>query len=659
MFKSVLSSLMLFLSVIDVVYAACDPATTNPTDCVCAIDLNGDGQIADANEMQQCSNLADGGLCGLDKQNCVLEPPPPQPAPGYYCPLTGLTDGCSQGAHNYVIDPATLGYAAGQPADFQANYTLGNFYQSAVNANLNNWNTAITCEQPNLSTGKIDTEICTNPPAPDPIAAPGYYCPLTGQTTGCFRGLHAYSIDPYTFELHLGPRSPNYNDFQALSVGTNYQNLINTSPANFMTAISCQSGGATELCSSPPPEPGSWQCPISGGTACTTGEFASVYNQSTSVYPYIYYDWLLKWPNATQSFIDATNGVYPTDGWSTAISCSNSTTQEVDLCKWVVPPPPTVTEPSTLVLEPEPTPPPPQSPPTYGCPDGVSQCIADETDGVQRCSPTQCADASLTVDSTPISTSLYEDDAGYDQNGNCLGDTYIFNGRAMRCHPKSIKTYFRNCCSNSLVGDTIPENVGAQAEMALKIEGITIAATVMYAAAEATATAVASGWGASASAGAGYAAAGESVNSLLGGWNLAFLSVAALNYLYSNACDQLDFETVLLKKSGFCYEYGTRCISSSALLGCLKKQTTFCCFNSKLARIVVEQGRTQLPQVDWGTVSQPNCRGFTPVEFQSLDFSRIDLSEYYGFIKSEIEQNLPDMQQTIETDVQQTIQNIP
>ena len=57
-------------------------------------------------------------------------------------------------------------------------------------------------------------------------------------------------------------------------------------------------------------------------------------------------------------------------------------------------------------------------------------------------------------------------------------------------------------------------------------------------------------------------------------------------------------------------------------------------FNSKLGRIVQEQGRLQLKQFapggNWGSAGSPNRAGFTPEEFQMLDFSQIDLSEMFG-----------------------------
>ena len=46
----------------------------------------------------------------------------------------------------------------------------------------------------------------------------------------------------------------------------------------------------------------------------------------------------------------------------------------------------------------------------------------------------------------------------------------------------------------------------------------------------------------------------------------------------------------------------------------------------------------------WGSPENPNCRGFTPEEFQSLDFSKMDLSEFFADIQtkanSAIQQNM-------------------
>jgi conjugal transfer mating pair stabilization protein TraN len=52
----------------------------------------------------------------------------------------------------------------------------------------------------------------------------------------------------------------------------------------------------------------------------------------------------------------------------------------------------------------------------------------------------------------------------------------------------------------------------------------------------------------------------------------------------------------------------------------------FCCFPTKIARILHEQGRAQLG-ISWGDASSPECRGFSLSELQQVDFTKIDLSD--------------------------------
>lgn len=80
-------------------------------------------------------------------------------------------------------------------------------------------------------------------------------------------------------------------------------------------------------------------------------------------------------------------------------------------------------------------------------------------------------------------------------------------------------------------------------------------------------------------------------------------------------------------KSELCTEIGEYC-SKKLNLGftkiCIQKSKGFCCFGTKLSRFVHEQGRGQIG-LSWGSAESPNCRGFTPEEFQKLDFSKINL----------------------------------
>ncbi|MGB9763662.1 MAG: hypothetical protein ACPLW7_06745, partial [Minisyncoccia bacterium] len=58
-----------------------------------------------------------------------------------------------------------------------------------------------------------------------------------------------------------------------------------------------------------------------------------------------------------------------------------------------------------------------------------------------------------------------------------------------------------------------------------------------------------------------------------------------------------------------------------------------------------------------GSAKSPNCRGFTMDEFQMLDFSSIDLSEWIAnFIEPEVKKQIND---NLGTQMQQTINSMP
>jgi conjugal transfer mating pair stabilization protein TraN len=68
----------------------------------------------------------------------------------------------------------------------------------------------------------------------------------------------------------------------------------------------------------------------------------------------------------------------------------------------------------------------------------------------------------------------------------------------------------------------------------------------------------------------------------------------------------------------------------------------FCCFPTKLSRVLHEQGREQLNR-GWGSARSPNCTGFSYEEISQLDFSKIDLEEVFeDKIKS-----LPDIEEKL------------
>ncbi|XMD83576.1 F-type type IV conjugative transfer system protein TraN [Campylobacter lari] len=101
-------------------------------------------------------------------------------------------------------------------------------------------------------------------------------------------------------------------------------------------------------------------------------------------------------------------------------------------------------------------------------------------------------------------------------------------------------------------------------------------------------------------------------------------------------CKEDEKKLAKLNKDNRCVQIGEYCSKKIPFVGCIQNKTTFCCFNSKLARIFNEQGRPQIGR-GWGSPKSPDCRGFTPEEFQKLDFSEIDLSEFIADIVGSID----------------------
>ncbi|MDN3505458.1 MAG: conjugal transfer protein TraN [Rhabdochlamydiaceae bacterium] len=58
----------------------------------------------------------------------------------------------------------------------------------------------------------------------------------------------------------------------------------------------------------------------------------------------------------------------------------------------------------------------------------------------------------------------------------------------------------------------------------------------------------------------------------------------------------------------------------------LETSHIFCCFPTKLSKILHEEGRKQLG-LSWGTAECPKCEGLTLEQFQRIDFDKIDLTE--------------------------------
>lgn len=90
-----------------------------------------------------------------------------------------------------------------------------------------------------------------------------------------------------------------------------------------------------------------------------------------------------------------------------------------------------------------------------------------------------------------------------------------------------------------------------------------------------------------------------------------------------------------------------------------REYETYCVFSSKLTRIIQEQGRPQLGMV-WGSSRNPDCRALSTEEVGRLDWSRMDLSEFYQDAQAAAEaaaQNI-DSNQQLETRMRESIERM-
>ncbi|MEO3715631.1 conjugal transfer protein TraN [Roseateles flavus] len=135
-------------------------------------------------------------------------------------------------------------------------------------------------------------------------------------------------------------------------------------------------------------------------------------------------------------------------------------------------------------------------------------------------------------------------------------------------------------------------------------------------------------------AGSSVLYAGDSMVIAFDPWSLA-IAVVLYVALSLASCNQDEGRLAMQEGAHLCHTVGTYCSSCIRILGkcvaCIERTTGKCCFNSVLSRIVNEQGRNQLGR-GWGSGEAPDCTGFSVNELQSLNFSTMDLTEFYASI---------------------------
>ena len=131
----------------------------------------------------------------------------------------------------------------------------------------------------------------------------------------------------------------------------------------------------------------------------------------------------------------------------------------------------------------------------------------------------------------------------------------------------------------------------------------------------------------------GVGASVSSTGSIALTFNPVFFAAAVIMYVVMEwlACEQEDKKTALRNKAGLCQHVGSYC-SSKVLGACLEKKQAYCCYVSKLAKLINVQGREQIGR-SMGSAESPDCSGFTAQDLDRVDFSKMDLTEFLDEIK--------------------------
>ncbi|MEZ8082807.1 type-F conjugative transfer system mating-pair stabilization protein TraN [Enterovibrio norvegicus] len=93
-------------------------------------------------------------------------------------------------------------------------------------------------------------------------------------------------------------------------------------------------------------------------------------------------------------------------------------------------------------------------------------------------------------------------------------------------------------------------------------------------------------------------------------------------------CNDEEEALGLAKEKGLTIPLGGYC-AEKILGSCIRKKKTYCVYDSKLARIVQEQGTKDQLGVNLGSAKSPICPPLTPEQLQYIDFSLIDFSDFY------------------------------
>ena len=128
--------------------------------------------------------------------------------------------------------------------------------------------------------------------------------------------------------------------------------------------------------------------------------------------------------------------------------------------------------------------------------------------------------------------------------------------------------------------------------------------------------------------------------SLGGGFYIGFdptsfaISIAFMVLQQLISCNKNEMILSMRRGQNLCSAVGSFC--SSRVFGiCVEVKHSYCCYNSKLARLISEAGHAQLGK-SFGNPKSPDCGGFTTAEIAQIDFSKINFAEVINEVKAAV-----------------------
>lgn len=139
--------------------------------------------------------------------------------------------------------------------------------------------------------------------------------------------------------------------------------------------------------------------------------------------------------------------------------------------------------------------------------------------------------------------------------------------------------------------------------------------------------------------------AGNVMSAVMGAYTAVMVAYMALQIIYE--CTEDEINLAVKRELKACSKVGSYCKETVCVVpttfgcaakACVEVRDSYCCYNSPLSRIVMEQAGPQLGRAGnkgMGTPQNPQCDGLPLTQMETLDWDQIDLGEWTGILQME------------------------